>query len=487
LELLKMKFATFPASAGRFDESLKTGDPAGDAWWVRFGSDHFVYAANNKWDGVSARLGAHGEEQPVGSVRKGNMHLVVQKGRTFQQAFPDIPVLLDKGRYLVVDMAQSAARKARKSDEVCFHIEPLKENHVVFEDRARKVTRAAPEGASDIVASLSADTFIARLQKLVSYPTRLSSSSHFSEAADWCETELSTMGYATRQETVSLPGSGQSSNVIATRSGVATGDRKNLIVVAHLDSVNHPGGALAPAPGADDNASGSAGLLSLAEAMAMHKFNHDLTFLLVGGEEQGLHGSTQFLRTLSAEERERTIGVLNMDMIGSVNATPQTVLLEGADLSEDQIDALASSASEFTSLAVQTSLNPFASDHVPFIDAGIPAVLTIEGSDSANDAIHTADDTLNRVTPAFALEILKMNAGYLAMAAGLEKPKSDCGCGDGDGDPLADLKHEIDLHYHTLMAQYVRLGREGALDQNDLADWYRLKAGHDLLMADGEH
>ena len=228
--------------------------------------------------------------------------------------------------------------------------------------------------------------------------------------------------------------------------------------------------------------------MSLAEALATHKFAHDLTFLLVGGEEQGLHGSTQFLQSLSPEDRDNVLGVLNMDMIGSVNVTPQTVLLEGADLSQDQIDALASAASEFTTLAVQTSLNPFASDHVPFINAGIPAVLTIEGADSANDAIHTADDTLNRVTPAYALEILKMNAGYLATAAGLEQPKADCGCGcGGETDPTADLKREIDLHYHTLMAQYARLGREGALEQSDLADWYRLKAGHDLLMADDEH
>ena len=78
------------------------------------------------------------------------------------------------------------------------------------------------------------------------------------------------MGFATRQQVVSLPGSGQSSNVIASQSGTATSDRKNLIVVAHLDSVNHPGGDLAPAPGADDNASGSAGVLVLAEALSTH-------------------------------------------------------------------------------------------------------------------------------------------------------------------------------------------------------------------------
>ena len=48
------------------------------------------------------------------------------------------------------------------------------------------------------------------------------------------------------------------------------------------------------------------------------------------------------------------------------------------------IDALTEAAHDHTSLRVLTSLSPFASDHVPFIDAGLPAVLTIEGADDQN-------------------------------------------------------------------------------------------------------
>jgi Zn-dependent M28 family amino/carboxypeptidase len=106
--------------------------------------------------------------------------------------------------------------------------------------------------------------------------------------------------------------------------------------------------------------------------------------------------------------------VLNMDMIANKNSAVPTVLLEGATVSSSRMDDLATAAATYTGLKVETSLNPFASDHVPFINAGIPAVLTIEGADSANGHIHTATDTLNFLDWALAAEILRMNVAALA-------------------------------------------------------------------------
>jgi Zn-dependent M28 family amino/carboxypeptidase len=60
------------------------------------------------------------------------------------------------------------------------------------------------------------------------------------------------------------------------------------------------------------------------------------------------------------------------------------------------------------------SLNPFNSDHVSFIKAQIPAVLTIEGADNTNDNIHSAKDTIDKIDYEIALEILRMNVAYVA-------------------------------------------------------------------------
>jgi Zn-dependent M28 family amino/carboxypeptidase len=80
------------------------------------------------------------------------------------------------------------------------------------------------------------------------------------------------------------------------------------------------------------------------------------------------------------------------------------------------MDGLARAAATYTTLVVERSLDPFASDHVPFIDAGIPAVLTIEGADNANAAIHSERDTLDRINYDFALDILRMNTAFVTTA-----------------------------------------------------------------------
>ena len=92
-----------------------------------------------------------------------------------------------------------------------------------------------------------------------------------------------------------------------------------VLVTAHLDSINLAGGPQAQAPGADDNGSGSAGLLTIARIFAGHQGVADLRLILFGGEEQGLFGSRQYVAGLEPAERSRIAAVVNMDMIGTVN------------------------------------------------------------------------------------------------------------------------------------------------------------------------
>lgn len=488
-----MNYAIIHLAAQRARSSIRSVESSG-GWWVQFGSDVLVYSAAGKWRGVVGGLGAaaHGAETPQGDVRKGDMHLVVQKGRTFQMEHPEARVILDKGRFLVVEMPKAEARRLAGRREPCFHIEPLRENTVVFEERPRRdrVARAPDPRVAAVVGGLQRPGFEAALAHLVSLRTRLSTSQEYTAAAEWARGVLESLGLTVTVAPVSV-GSGQSSNVIATKTGTGGPERGVLLVVGHLDSINQPGGPAADAPGADDNASGSAGVLALANALASHQFTHDLKFILFGGEEQGLLGSTQYLAGLSQAERGRLRGVLNMDMIGSINAQPPAVLLEGAALSQPMIDGLAEAAAQFTALTVQTSLNPFASDHVPFIQAGIPAVLTIEGADGANDAIHTANDTLDRIDAGFAMQILAMNAGFLAAEAGLvvqpQNQPADCGCGcsgKAKADPaLAQAVHQIAAHYQALFAQYARLQRDGAMQPNEIASWQAARAAYEALIA----
>ena len=282
--------------------------------------------------------------------------------------------------------------------------------------QARRAAPAEPDPAVlALLDTLSRDAFLADLATLAAHPTRRSESAGFDAAATWAAERLERAGYAVTTQAVPR-GGGRCRNVIGDRPGARPGDGV-VLVTAHLDSINLDGPA-EPAPGADDNASGSAGVLALAGALAAHPAALDLRMILFGGEEEGLFGSVEYVAALPPQERARIRAVVNMDMIGCRNTPAAGVLLEGAAVSQDVLDGLARAAATYTDLAVEVSLNPFNSDHVPFIEAGLPAVLTIEGADGTNPRPHTAGDTVDTVDPDLALAILRMNLAYLLGAVG---------------------------------------------------------------------
>ncbi|MDQ0767942.1 hypothetical protein QF031_000691 [Pseudarthrobacter defluvii] len=280
--------------------------------------------------------------------------------------------------------------------------------------RRQGAVTAAATPADDV----SADTYREVLEELTAHPTRHSFSQPYRDAASKAGERLAALGYATREEPVSFGGR-HTLNVIADKPGSAPGNERQLVyVMAHLDSINEAGGVNAPAPGADDNASGAAGVLEIARVLAATTTKHDLRLVAFGGEEQGLHGSRIHVAGLPEAERTRISMAVNMDMIGRLNTAAPSVLLEGAAVSQHVIDALAQAAHEMTDLEVFTSLQPFASDHVSFIDAGLPAVLTIEGEDQLNTDEHTPRDTPAGLDLSVAVSILRMNALAVATALG---------------------------------------------------------------------
>ena len=395
---------------------------------LEFG-DHMVYCGSGKpWDELKTRARrarAAVEEHPV-AVEPKRLHVVVQKGRLFQREHPDVPVLVDKGRYLLVDLAPSRARRMGKRDVPCFSVQPLDafkvtraggRHRAVFRHAAPAPATAPDPAIRKLVDRISRKTFEADLVRLVQFKTRNSLSPQFAAACDFVGQRLAELGYKTSRQAITVNG-GACQNVIATRKGTGPASRGTVVVSAHLDSINHEGTATSPAPGADDDGSGSAGVIEIARALKDHQGKHDLALILFGGEEEGLFGSKQYVAAAKPTALRRIRAVVHMDMIASLNTTSPSVLLEGAQVSQPVMDGLAAAAATYTRLGVQTSLSPHDSDHVPFIRKNVPAVLTIEGTDDANTAIHSARDTLEKINFDLALEILRMNTAFVAQVLG---------------------------------------------------------------------
>jgi len=155
-------------------------------------------------------------------------------------------------------------------------------------------------------------------------------------------------------------------NVIADG---ARGDSGNVVVVgAHLDSV-------LDGPGINDNGSGSATILEIAEQMAKVKPRNQVRFIWFSAEESGLIGSQFYVDSLTAEERGKIAAMLNFDMVGSPNFA--RFVYDGSDAGAPTgsaaIEDLFNSYFAGRGLAFEPTPFDGRSDYGPFIAEGIPA------------------------------------------------------------------------------------------------------------------
>jgi len=220
-------------------------------------------------------------------------------------------------------------------------------------------------------------------------------------------------------------------NVVALIRG-QTND--TVTVGAHYDSRPYTGRA----PGADDNGSGAAALLSIAKAYAESGVVpvKSVYFVAFAGEEQGLLGSEAFAKELQNPKGElpdecrldlndqNNHQALIMDEIGwaSPKKTELTANLEAYDFSDEIMEHLAQANLRRgdSKLAVVHSSKPFGSDHMSWLNRGWHAVLTINGDDEEYPAYHTANDVVANVNGTLAAGIARMNLGALFRMAGFQ-------------------------------------------------------------------
>jgi Peptidase family M28/PA domain len=183
-------------------------------------------------------------------------------------------------------------------------------------------------------------------------------------------------------------------NVIAeTASG-----RGTLVIMAggHLDSV--PAG-----PGINDNGSGTAALLELADALGGRAPGARVRLAFWGAEELGLIGSRRYVRGLSPSERERVGAYLNLDMVGSPR--PARGVYSDADPDiERMLRRLVGPGAEEENAGG-------ASDHAPFQRVGIPVGGLFTGNGRPHDpCYHRACDDIANVDMPILVEMTRAAA-----------------------------------------------------------------------------
>ena len=265
---------------------------------------------------------------------------------------------------------------------------------------------AESPGIRAAVDQVDGDRWWQSVLTLVAHPTRNSRTQGIWDAAEWARGRFEALGLQAAIEPFPFSG-GQAPNVVARL--YPGSDRPVLLVGAHLDSINLSGQV---APGADDNASGAAAVLEAARVLAgalTQDPGVELRFALFSGEEQGLHGSRAMAKALAdSGELARVAAMINLDMLAFDQGGSLDVTLESEAFNQAGIDRMAALAATYTSLAVSTSTNAWGSDHVPFLDRGVKAILPIEGEYDDNPHDHTSHDVAANLNPALAVQVLRL-------------------------------------------------------------------------------
>ncbi|MCH1473684.1 MAG: M28 family peptidase [Bacteroidia bacterium] len=160
---------------------------------------------------------------------------------------------------------------------------------------------------------------------------------------------------------------------------------QTIVIGAHHDHLGRgqKGGSLAETPGeihngADDNASGVAGLFEIARSIIKKPkkyLNNNYLFIAFSGEEQGLVGSKYFVKSRLMREQNVNF-MMNMDMIGHLDSTQKTLIINGVGTSPAWNKAISEVSYSKRKIAkIKTTESGIgASDHTSFYLADIPAV-----------------------------------------------------------------------------------------------------------------
>ena len=328
-----------------------------------------------------------------------------------------------------------------------------------------------------IVKEISAKRIEATIRKLVSFETRNSLSDTTSDvrgigaARRWIKSEmercnaesggrmkiefdehLAPVSARVAQPTPIV-------NIVATLPGEQTESRERIYLVSgHYDSMRStpilPDGL---APGANDDASGTAAVIEMACVMSKYKFNATLIFMTVAGEEQGLLGSTFFAKAAKVKGLD-IAGMITNDIIGNTRGSDGKVVRDHVRLFAEGIPPLKEMPEEWLTLIrtggendsparqlarfIKTAGERYVprmkvdliyrrdrylrgGDHFPFLDAGFAAVRMTEPNEDFHHQHQDVrvengvqfGDLPEFVDFAYVADVTRVNAAALASLA----------------------------------------------------------------------
>jgi len=299
---------------------------------------------------------------------------------------------------------------------------------------------------AEIIAKVDSNKIKSDMDWIEGIRHRTTGVAHLDETKDSLRVRFSEVNNLTLSEQNFAFSGYAAANLVGYRYGMNRATR-SIINDAHYDSINN-------SPGADDNASGVVGVLEIARVLKDYNFEKSLRFIGFDLEESGLLGSIKYVNDLSAKD---TIdGVYNFEMIGyysEMNNSQTTpagfnilfpdafAYLQANNFKGNFITNVANAGSTGVASSFSNSANTYVpdlklvnlvvpgngslvpdlrrSDHAPFWDDNVQAIMITDGANFRNQNYHQPTDTKETLNINFMTNVIKATLGAMIADANI--------------------------------------------------------------------
>lgn len=283
-----------------------------------------------------------------------------------------------------------------------------------FDNREIKVEKQST-AIDNLVINVNEDRYFAQIEKLASY-NRLTDAG-LTEAGEWLEGQFNDLGLVTSRIN---PNGFRGFNVLGFKEGTTRPDDW-YVVGAHLDSRNSNFNFDAPAPGAEDNASGCSGVLEVANVISQVETEASVLFVCFNAEELGLIGSKDVVAVLrNSGELDKVKFMQNMDMISySRNGVQAVNAATDKERYIQYAEILAAYGNLYTDIDWQINPDKCCTDFKSFSAVGIPSISSGIPDVRGYEHYHTSTDLPLRLDKNQGAGVVKANLATLADMVGV--------------------------------------------------------------------
>ena len=250
---------------------------------------------------------------------------------------------------------------------------------------------------SELVNSVNIDSLEYYVRHLQDFGSRYYSTQTCVDAQNWIKEHFDKYGYETELQNVR---DYASHNVIAVKTGSVYPD-EYVVCGAHYDSVSWLN-FTNDAPGADDNATGTAGMMEIARVLSDMEFERSIIICTFTAEEIGLQGSADYAERCK-EQGMNILGYINIDMSGYKSSDGKfRTLVVFPESANDLFEYYQTTTEKYVpELTVEKGILAlgYDSDHTSFNRNGYPAIFPFEYD--MNPYLHTARDTIGTSVNSF--------------------------------------------------------------------------------------